>query len=126
MWWQEKKTDPVPDIRNDYGSWPRAFYDRDNLFLEEKVGLKTLDGATYPHTGNRPVLWIYSASPCDFKKTSWSRKARRRLDTGPNRIVTDRSQNIIGMVSHPRWKGHSFLRARKVVRGTEGSLSDVD
>jgi hypothetical protein len=127
MWWWKKKVDTVPDISKDHGSWPRAFPDRDNLFHEEKLGLKSLDGTTYPYTGNRPVLWIYPASRCvDFKKTGWSRKARRRLDAGPHRIVTDRSKNIIGMISHPRWKGHPFMKAQKVSRGVEGSLSDVD
>jgi hypothetical protein len=57
--WQHPSPAFLPDIKNSYGSWPRAFLDMRNLFLEEKVGLKTLDGATYPHAGNLDALCDY-------------------------------------------------------------------
>jgi hypothetical protein len=115
---------PISNNRN--GKRPHAHFDIEQLFIDEKLGLKTLEGNDFiPGLKKREntVLWSYPPV-WDYEQTK-SQQKKSRDKAGPYRIITDRDQNIIRVVVHPKEDKKNFVRAHRRAPGNLHSTYSV-
>lgn len=119
---------PAPTHNKERGRRPHAHFDREDLFIQERTPLTPLPGVQVRPDRPAPVLWAYPANNFDYATQNrrgappagvpGGRGRDHRepfrgggVDAGPFRIVTDRHQNIQGMVYHPVDDEEGFERA---------------
>lgn len=97
---------PMPTSEEPHGLRPHAYYDWEDLFVNERASLTDLRGDLYNPGLRRkcPVLWMCVGAPnFDY--------GDENADAGAFRIVTDRERRIIGMAAHSEHDGGLFVRA---------------